>query len=66
MANSVGPDQTAPWEQSDLGLHSLLGHISLKTLIVYSMIGTQLTKYFAEGDNQTASPVDNLPLMYQE
>ena len=24
LANSVDPDQTAPWEQSDLGLHYLL------------------------------------------
>ena len=26
MANSVDPDQTAPEEQSDLGLHGLLMH----------------------------------------
>ena len=37
MANSAGPDQTAPlgavllWEQSDLGLHCLLGPFSPKT-----------------------------------
>ena len=24
MVNSIDPDQTAPWEQSDLGLHCLL------------------------------------------
>ena len=24
MANGVDPDQTAPWEQSDQGLHHLL------------------------------------------
>ena len=33
MANSGDPDQTAPpKEQSDLGLHSLLRHISPKNL----------------------------------
>ena len=32
MANSVDPDQTAPEEQSDLGLHCLPRHICPKTL----------------------------------
>ena len=31
MANSVDPDQTAPQEQSDLGLHCLLRHVCPKT-----------------------------------
>ena len=31
MANCVGPDQTAPKEQSDLGLHCLLKPICPKT-----------------------------------
>ena len=29
LANSAGPDQTAPKEQSDLGLHCLLYHLHL-------------------------------------
>ena len=32
MANSVGPDQTAPEEQSDLGLHCLRRDSHLYTL----------------------------------
>ena len=31
MANSVDPDQTAPLEESDLGLHCLPRHICPKT-----------------------------------
>ena len=31
MANSVDPDQTAPQEQSDLGLHCLPRTVCLKT-----------------------------------
>ena len=31
MTNSVDPDQTAPLEQSDLGLHCLSRHICPKT-----------------------------------
>ena len=33
IANSVDPDQTAPLEQSDLGLHCLPRPICLKTFI---------------------------------
>ena len=37
MARSVGPDQTAPEEQSDLGLHCLPRCICLCTLNFYCM-----------------------------
>ena len=31
MANSVDPDQTAPWEKLDLGIHCLLRPVCLKS-----------------------------------
>ena len=36
MANSTGPDQTAPKEQSDLGLQCLHGHLCSNNLDRYS------------------------------
>ena len=41
MANSVDPDQTAPEEQSDLGLHCLLRPICPNT---YNFYGTNNNK----------------------
>ena len=38
MSNSAVPDQTAPWEQSDQGLHSLLRHLCPKIKGHYGMI----------------------------
>ena len=38
MSNSAVPDQTASWEQSDQGLHSLLRHLQPKTKDHYSVI----------------------------
>ena len=38
MANSVDPDQTAPKEQSNPGLHCLLRPVCPKTLNFYGMI----------------------------
>ena len=37
MANSVDPDQTAPKEQSDLGLHCLLRLLCLSSSDNYSI-----------------------------
>ena len=34
-ANSVDPDQTALWEQSDQGLHCLLFHLHLLDKLLY-------------------------------
>ena len=42
MANSVDPDQTAPLEQSDLGLHYLLRPICPKTSENYGNIHYQI------------------------
>ena len=41
MANSVDPDQTAPWEQFDLGIHCLLTGMSVQIFqvnTVYLMV----------------------------
>ena len=40
MANCVGHNQTAPYEQSDWGLHSLLSPTYLNTLIFYFVFMT--------------------------
>ena len=37
VANIVDPDQTAPKEQSDQGLHCLLRPVCLNILTLYSM-----------------------------
>ena len=41
MANTVDPDQTAPQEQSDLGLHCLL-HTSTPVFVGFEVNGMKI------------------------
>ena len=45
-ANSEDPDQTAPWEQSDQGLHCLPRPVCLKTYDHYGRLEFMIAFHF--------------------
>ena len=73
MTNSVDPDQTAPLEQSDLGLHCLSRHICPKTdhygkSVIFTLrscteAGMALCKILEQYHNTKHEPSQGLEIM---